>query len=145
MGLAYLPTYIVIASLLAPLAWVMWWAVASATSADNLSPVRRPKSQLNQIPAPVALPQPVDMNLPKLPGRIGVFRLSDGVEIRGCSGPDHDGKCPGLLADGTVPCAGLMLSLPMSIRGSREWHIPIGQQTCLVGSYDVFRQKASAG
>jgi hypothetical protein len=33
-----------------------------------------------------------------------------------------------------------MLSLPQPIRGSREWHIPAGYQSCLVGSYAAFRQ-----
>jgi len=116
MGLAYVPAYIVIAALLAPLGWFMWWAVASVARADNLSTVQGPKPQGSKIPAKVALPQPVDMDLPRHPGGIGIWRLSDGVEITACSGPDHEGKCPGQLADGTVPCAGFMLSLPMSIR-----------------------------
>jgi hypothetical protein len=78
-------------------------------------------------------------------GAIAVCRLADGVETGGCNGPDHAGKCPRALADGTVPCAGCILSLPRPIRGSTEWHIPAGYQTCLVGSYEVFRQPVSIG
>ncbi len=85
------------------------------------------------------------MKLPWRAGAITVCRLKDGAQVDDCSGPDSVGRCPHLLADGTVPCAGAVLSLPMPIRGSAEWHIPAGYRACLVGSYAAFRQPISAG
>jgi len=48
-------------------------------------------------------------------------------------------------ADGTVPCAGLLLALPRPVRGSIEWQIPAGYGACLLGGFGVFRQAGSTG
>lgn len=138
MAIGFVFEYLLIAALLAPVAWVVWWA-ASAVGNRPIRvslPVRGPSKTRPSF----SVPQPVDMSLPKHSRAITVCRLSDGAKMTACSGPDSAGRCPRALADGTVPCAGSMLSLPQPIRGSREWHIPAGYQSCLVGSYAAFRQ-----
>jgi hypothetical protein len=137
-------TFLLFAALLAPVVWVVWWAVASVGSSASFSAARAQSQQVRRTPSGFSFPQPADMNLPWHPGAIAIYRFSDGAEIGGCSGPDHAGKCPQALADGTVPCAGCVLALPLPIRGSAEWHIPLGYRTCLPGSYEVFRQPVSA-
>ena len=89
-------------------------------------------------------PHPIDMPLAGRTGGIVICRLSDGAEVGTCQGPNHAGKCPRPLDDGTVPCAGSALVLPLLIRGSREWHIPAGYRACFMGSYDVYRQPQQA-
>lgn len=143
MGLGIVFTYFLIAGLLAPVAWVMWWGVSSLGGSARLSIAPAPSQQVRRARASFSFPQPADMTLPRHPGAITICRFADGAEIGGCKGPDRAGKCPRALADGTVPCAGSMLSLPWPIRGSTEWHIPFGYRTCLLGSYEVFRQPVS--
>jgi hypothetical protein len=140
MAIGIVFEYLFIAALLAPVAWLMWWGASSLGdySRPVVSPTpgpRTPKSRPS-----FSFPQPVDMSLPSHSRAITVCRVADGAKIDACSGPDSGGKCPRTLANGTVPCAGSMLSLPQPIRGSREWHIPAGYQSCLVGSYAAFRQ-----
>jgi hypothetical protein len=133
--------YLLIAALLSPVVWVMWWGVASLGGSARLSTapakkhVARPRSSFS-------FPQPADMTLPRQSGANAISWFSNGKEIGACIGPDHDGKCPRVRADGTVPCAGSVVSLPRLIRGSAEWQIPFGYRTCLTGSYEVFRQPA---
>lgn len=67
-----------------------------------------------------------------------IHRLSDGAEVGTCAGPTKDGRCPRPAADGTVPCAGHVLVLPLAVRGTPQWRIPEGWKGCLAGSYDVF-------
>jgi len=85
----------------------------------------------------------MDMALPRYSTAMAICRLSDGAEIGDCKGLDRIGGCPRALPDRTVPCAGSILSLPRPIRGSSEWHIPYGYRSCLVGSYEVYRQAVS--
>jgi len=143
MGIAVVFLLFVIAAMIAPLIWAIWWAAASvggsarpSSAIEMVEPVRRARWGF-------AFPQPADLSLPRHPRAIGICRLSDGAEIGTCNGPDRAGRCPRAAADGTVPCAGSMLSLPQRVRGSGEWHIPIGYKACLVGSYQVFRQTVS--
>lgn len=131
------------AALVAPFVWAMWWGVAALGGSARLSTAVAPSQQVRRARSNVAFAQPVDMSLPRHPRAIAICRPSDGAEIGNCGGPDHAGKCPRALSDGTVPCAGCLLSLPRLIRGSAEWHIPPGYQTCLLGSYEVFRQPVS--
>lgn len=140
MAIAILFEYLLIAALLAPVAWVMWWAASTLgePSRPRSSPARRARTRASN--PSFSFPQPVDMSLPRQSRAITVCRTSDGARIDACSGPDAGGRCPRALANGTVPCAGSMLSLPQPIRGSREWHIPAGYTSCLVGSYAAFRQ-----
>jgi hypothetical protein len=139
MGIGVVFLVLLMAAAIAPLGWVIWWAATSVGSTRPsfatavVEPVRKARLDF-------AFPQPADLSLPRRPRAIGIFRLSDGAEIGSCSGPDHAGKCPRATADGIVPCAGCMLSLPQPVRGSGEWHIPSGYKSCLVGSYQVFRQ-----
>jgi hypothetical protein len=142
MGIVF--TYLLIAALLAPVVWVMWWGVDSLGGSARLSSAPAPSAPVRMARSSFSFPQPADMTLPRHPGAVTICRLSDGAEIGGCSGPDHAGKCPRALADGTVPCAGSVLSLPRQIRGSAEWHVPFGYRTCLLGSYEVFRQPATS-
>jgi len=140
MAIGFVFEYLLIAALLAPVAWVMWWGAStlgdrSRRVAMPARGARTPRSRPS-----FSFPQPVDMSLPTHSRAITVCRTSDGAKINACSGPDSAGRCPHALANGTVPCAGSMLSLPQPIRGSREWHIPAGYQSCLVGSYAAFRQ-----
>lgn len=141
MGISY--TFLLIAALVAPLGWVMWWGVSSLGGFARLSTAPAPSQQAGKARSSFSFPQPADMTLARHPRAITICRLSDGAEIGGCIGPDRAGNCPKALADGTVPCAGSMLSLPRPIRGSSEWHIPSGYRSCLVGSYAVFRQPVS--
>jgi len=134
--------YLLIAALLAPLVWVMWWAVASPGGSARLRTAPAKKQHVARPRSSFSFPQPVDMALRRHSGATAISWFSHGAETGGCIGPDQTGKCPRVLADGTVPCAGLVLSLPRLIRGSAEWHIPFGYQTCLPGSYEVFRQPA---
>jgi hypothetical protein len=143
MGIGVVFLLLLIAAMIAPFVWAMWWAAASVGGSARPSivravvePVRKPRSSF-------AFPQPADLSLPRHLRAIAICRLSDGAEIGSCDGPDRYGKCPRATADGTVPCAGSMLSLPQPVRGSAEWHIPTGYKTCLVGSYQVFRQPVS--
>jgi len=140
MAIGFVFEYLLIAALLAPVAWVMWWAASTLGDRSHsvASPARAPRMPSTR--SSFSSPQPVDMSLPAHSQAITVCRISDGAKIDACSGPDSDGRCPHTLANGTVPCAGRMLSLPQPIRGSREWHIPAGYQSCLVGSYAAFRQ-----
>jgi hypothetical protein len=140
MAIGFVFEYLLIAALLAPVAWVIWWAASTLGdhSRPLSSPARAPRIRNSQ--PSFSFPQPVDMSLPMHSQAITVCRVSDGAQVDACSGPDRAGRCPRARADGTVPCAGSMLSLPQPIRGSREWHIPAGYQSCLVGSYAAFRQ-----
>jgi len=136
-------TYLLIAALLAPVVWVMWWGAASLGGSARLRAAPAPSPPVRRARSSFSFPQPADMTLPRHLRAIAICRLSDGAEIGGCKGPDRAGKCPLALADGTVPCAGSVLSLPQPIRGSAEWHIPSGYRTCLLGSYEIFRQPVS--
>ena len=140
MAIGFVFEYLLIAALLTPVAWVLWWGASTLGdhSRPVSSPARGPRMR-NSNPS-FSFPQPVDMSLPRHSRAITVCRISDGAKIDACSGPDRAGRCPRALANGTVPRAGAMLSLPQPIRGSREWHIPAGYQSCLVGSYASFRQ-----
>ncbi|HXN78871.1 MAG TPA: hypothetical protein VN965_08900 [Candidatus Dormibacteraeota bacterium] len=142
MGVGVVFMLLLIAATIAPLVWAIWWVAASVGSTRPgfakavVEPVRKARLYFS-------FPQPADMSLPRYPRAIAICRLSDGAEIESCSGPDLAGKCPRAAADGSVPCAGSMLSLPRLVRGSAEWHIPAGYKACLVGSYQVFRQPVS--
>jgi hypothetical protein len=145
MAIAIVFEYLLLAALLAPVVWLIWWGASAlgdpARQGAGAAPSRAVAGKAR---ATYSFPQPLDLNLPRRARAITVCRLNDGAEIETCGGPDAAGKCPRALADGTVPCAGTMLSLPQPIRGSAEWHIPPGYQTCLVGSYAAFRQRPSA-
>ena len=143
MGTTMAFTYLLIAALLAPVSWFMWWGVVSLGGSGRLSSAPAPNLRVLGARSTSSFPQPADMALPRRPGAVTICRLSDGAEIGSCNGPSHAGKCPRAFADGTVPCAGSVLSLPRPIRGSMEWHIPIGYRTCLMASYEVFRQPVS--
>ena len=140
MGTGIVFVYLVIAAMVAPFVWVSWWAVAS---------IGRESAQKAPAPAraPVARPQrnpfPLDLRLVSRPRAVTVYSAA-GQEISTCPGPNADGRCSRPLGDGTVPCAGCLLALPQPIRGSFEWHIPSGYQSCLLGSYDVFRARRPA-
>ena len=85
------------------------------------------------------MPQPVDLSFGGRPGTVVFHRPSDGAEVGSCVGPGSDGRCPRALG-GQVPCAGCILSLPLAVRGARDWHVPEGYRTCFLGGYDVYRQ-----
>jgi hypothetical protein len=135
--------YLLIAALLFPLVWAMWWAASSVGSA-------RPETA--GVPRVVAaggrprLPFPtvIDIALPTRRNAVTIYSLQ-GREIATCAGPDAAGKCPRPLEDGSVPCSGCLLALPRRIRGSFEWQIPSGYRSCLLGSYATFRQAGQAG
>jgi hypothetical protein len=143
MGTGIVFTFPLIAALLAPAVWVVWWAFASVGGVNRFSTAPAQAKTARRAPSSFSFPQAADMSLARYPRAIAVCRLSDGAEVGRCGGPDLAGKCPRVLADGTVPCSGSVLSLPRPIRGSTEWHIPCGYRTCLLGSYEVFRQPVS--
>ena len=143
MGIGVIFLVLVIAAMIAPLVWAVWWAAASIGGPAQPSIARAVVEPVRKARWDFAFPQPADLSLRRHPRAIAICRLSDGAEIGTCTGPDRAGRCPRASADGTVPCAGSMLSLPRLVRGSGEWHIPAGYKTCLVGSYQVFRQPVS--
>ena len=140
MAIAIVFEYLLVAALLAPVVWVLWWGASTIGDSSRRRPAPARPEQTRVSTPSFSFPQPVDMSLPRQSRAITVCRTSDGARIDACSGPDSGGRCPRALANGTVPCAGSMLSLPQPIRGSREWHIPAGYKSCLVGSYAAFRQ-----
>ncbi len=143
MGIGIVLVYLLIAAMAAPVAWLIWWGLdsiasrpaRSRTSPSLQSPRRSPE------PASAGHPSPADVNLPIRGSAVTVYSRG-ALELGTCEGPDSAGLCPRRLADGTVPCAGNLLALPRRIHGSFEWQIPAGYRTCLLGSYDAYRQKA---
>ena len=148
MGIGIAFTYLVIAALAAPLLWLLWWGAGSLVGGRlqvSAVPTRgNGAKNAVKVRSGFDYPRPADVTLPGRRGAVAIYRLTDATEIGTCHGPDHAGKCPRALADGTVPCAGSLLALPRPIRGSAEWHIPFGYRACLLGSYDVFRQAGPA-
>lgn len=141
--------YFVLAALVAPVLWLAWWAIGSLGDARRLHPSPMPSEgrdgkDLARTRARFDFPRPADVRLRGVRGSVAMYGLEGSNLLATCSGPDRAGKCPRPLADGTVPCAGCVLALPQPIRGSVEWHIPVGYQACLLGSYDVFRQASPA-
>jgi hypothetical protein len=139
MATGFVFVYLGIAVLVAPIVWLLWWALdriatrpASAHASSRVPPPARPA---------YAAPHAVDVSLAVHPGTVTVYSTT-GREPSTCEGPDAVGKCSRPLADGTVACAGCVLALPRPIRGSFEWQIPAAYRTCLLGSYSVFRQQA---
>jgi hypothetical protein len=134
--------YLLIAAMVAPFAWVLWWGAASLNEGRVAATPTRMSRRTTVRRSSIA-PYPVDLTLPSRRHEVTVYSAS-GTELSTCLGPDAGGRCPQPLADGTVPCAGCMLALPRPIRGSFEWQIPSGYRACLLGSYDVFRQASPA-
>ena len=139
MGTGILFVYLLIAALVAPVVWVIWWGAGSI--ADSR---RRPSAALAvATPAPAratfTFPEVVDLNLPSRTGEVVVYSPA-GRELSSCPGPDSAGGCSRPVDDGTVPCSGCVLALPRPIRGSFEWQIPAHYKACLLGSYAAFRQ-----
>jgi hypothetical protein len=124
-------------------AWRQLQARPGVQAEEAFSTAHAQTETVRRAPSGFSFPQPSDMCLPRYPRAIAVCRPSDGAEFGRCIGPDLAGQCPVALAHGTVPCSGSVLSLPRPIRGSTEWHIPSGYRTCLLGSYEVFRQPVS--
>jgi hypothetical protein len=137
MGFGFVFTYLLIAAIVAPLVWLTWWAVASLGGPRRLreAPVRVAAG-----PRAEARPAAVDTKFQGRAGAVIIRRLSDGLEIGTCQGPDSSGKCPRVLPDTAVPCAAAILTLPRPLNGSLEWQVPAGYRTCMLGSYDAFRQ-----
>lgn len=130
--------FLIVAGVL-PLLWIAWWA------ADSV--FRSPRAVHEVVPAPKGpkapsydYPRAVDMTLPRRRGAVSIYSLQERAEVDSCHGADVTGRCPRATADGTVACAGLLLALPMRIRGSAEWQIPNGYKVCPIASYEVYRQ-----
>ncbi len=145
MGLGIAFTFIFLAALLAPVVWVVWWAADSAgsrTPAVAATPRRRPAPPHGVTRPAFPYPQISDTRLPGRPDAITVYRKGAALPASFCKGPDARGACPIANADGTVPCSGCSLVLPVAVSGSRDWTIPAGYRSCLVGSYGALRQRA---
>lgn len=135
--------YLLLAALVAPFVWVIWWVFASAFEPAGAAQTVRPTPQPTKRQG-FDYPRPVDITLARRPGAIVIYSLADPTEIGSCRGADAAGKCPRALTDGSVACAGSLLSLPAPIRGSAEWQIPFGYKVCPVASYDVYRRASQA-
>lgn len=140
MGSGIVFVYLVIAALVAPVVWIAWWLAASA-GAPELHPAplalsAAPEAGGGRV---AAHPFAVDLNLPSRQGSVNIYAQT-GRQLGACQGPDAKGKCPRPDDSGFVPCSGCVLSLPLPVRGSFEWQIPAHYQSCLLGSYSIFRQ-----
>ena len=142
MGIGIAFTFIGIAVLLVPVLWLVWWTLDSLgnrrvhAAVAIRSVARAARARFDQ-------PQAVDLHLPGRADLITVYRAVNARPESTCHGPDARGRCPIARADGTVPCSGCTIVLPMAVRGSREWRIPEASTTCLAGSYGAFRQGAT--
>jgi hypothetical protein len=137
MGIAF--TFLGLAALAAPVIWLVWFAADSVGTRPRAVPVPSPGGP-SPTPAYFDYPLPADSRRPGRPDGITVYNLFGGAPKAYCEGPDARGACPITRPDGTVPCAGCLLVLPEPVRGSRDWHIPAGYRSCLVGSYATYRQ-----
>lgn len=142
MGIGIAFTFLGLTVLLAPVVWLFWWAVDSlgqrpVRSAVAIRSARGTRALFLQ-------PQAVDVHLPGRPDLISVYRAVNSRPDYTCHGPDAHGRCPIAKTDGTVPCSGCTIVLPLAVRGSREWHIPEGSTTCLVGSYGAYAPQPRA-
>ena len=139
MGIAF--TFLLVAALVAPVAWAAWFAADSFLTRPAAAGATRGGARP---PAPTAAwfdyPVATDSRRPGRPDGITVYNLFGGAPKAYCDGPDARGGCPITRADGTVPCAGCLVVLPEPVRGSRDWHIPAGYKSCVVGSYASYRQ-----
>ena len=141
MGIAF--TFLGLALLVAPILWFVWWAAGSLGNRQvpaTAPAVPRPRADVRR--TYFDHPQPADSHRPGRPDGITVYGVFGSNPKSYCDGPDARGGCPIAHADGTVPCAGCVLVLPVAVRGSRDWHIPPGYRSCVVGSYAALRQPA---
>ena len=139
MATGFVFVYLAILALVAPVVWLVWWALDSAASrpATVHPPAATPKAA-----KPVSLaPHPIDRSLPFRRDMVTVYSAS-GKELSTCAGPNAQGRCSRPLEDGTVPCAGCLLALPRPIRGSLDWQIPAGYDACRLGGDGARRQAA---
>ncbi len=137
MGTGIVFVYLMIAALVAPVVWVLWWSAGSLGRGARRA-VTAPEASTVPNPA-FAYPEAVDLDLPSRAGAVTIYSAS-GRQVGSCAGPDSAGRCPRPDQEGTVPCSGCVLALPRPIRGSFEWQIPAHYRACLLGSYAVFRQ-----
>jgi hypothetical protein len=147
MGIGIAFTFLFIAALAAPVLWLAWWVAGSLGGGGRLTPITLTVGAEPAMKKPSKhdrfdRPRPADVNLISRPGAVAMYTRTDRTEVATCHGPDHAGRCPRVAAGGTVPCAGMVLSLPRPISGSTEWHIPSGYRACMLGSFGVFRQAA---
>ncbi len=82
-----------------------------------------------------AVPARAQTPLPGDPRLIRVYRATDWKEMGSCAGATLDGHCAHPREDGTVPCAGCVIVLPMAVEGSVQWHIPDGYRTCFAAGF----------
>lgn len=137
MGTGIVFVYLVIAALVAPIVWIVWWGAGSLGRPRALAAAVAPAPTV--LPAVFQYPEAVDLDLPSRPDAVTVYSKSGRV-LDSCAGPDAEGACPRPADDGFVPCSGCVLALPVPIRGSFEWQIPASYRSCLLGSYAVFRR-----
>lgn len=137
MGTGILFVYLVIAALVAPIAWVLWWS-AGSLGRGTRRPVRAPEASAVMQPV-FTFPEAVDLDLPSRADAVTIYSAK-GRRVSSCVGPDSQGRCPHPDDEGMVPCSGCVLALPRPIRGSFEWQIPARYRACLLGSYASFRQ-----
>jgi hypothetical protein len=124
------------------LLWFAWFAAESALQGPRGVTAVGAVPRTTKRPS-FDYPRPVDVTLPRRQSTLIMYSPAERTELDSCRGADAAGKCPRALADGTVACAGSLLSLPAPIRGSAEWQIPVGYKTCPVASYDFYRQASS--
>jgi hypothetical protein len=134
--------FLLIAAAVLSLVWFAWFAAESAFHGSQVATAVGATPRTKK-PRSFDYPRPVDLTLPRGRSILILHSPTEWTEFESCRGADAAGNCPRALADGTVACAGSLLSLPAPIRGSAEWHIPVGYKTCPVASYDVYRQASS--
>lgn len=138
MGTGIVFVYLLIAALVAPIVWLLWWGAGSLGDRRS-GAAALPRGQ-GSLPRPVfTYPEPVDVSLRSRSDAVTIYNRS-GREVDMCAGPDVKGGCPRPGEDGVVPCSGCLLALPRPMRGSFEWQVPAAYKACPIGSYAVFRQ-----
>lgn len=135
--------FVMAAPLVIPVAWVGAWLIgdlAGASKRRRFWPAGA--AQGRRTPAPRLAPlRALDIGLATTGRDVTIYRLSDLTAVDSCRGADADGRCPRVPGDRAVPCAGHALAIPVAIKGSRAWHVPLEHATCPLGSYDAYRRR----
>ena len=70
--------------------------------------------------------------------RADIIDPHTGLVVSSCTGADHEGYCPSMAADGSIPCAGMVLQAEAPEVGwSLRIPVPEGAHKCPVRCFSV--------